>query len=54
MSTVYTERHLPHQLYIYSEDLSGEGLFTHTTTLDLWLRREVFRNIEHLRGKITV
>jgi hypothetical protein len=41
MSAVCTERHMPPQLNIYSEDFSGEGLFTHTTTWDLWLHRRV-------------
>jgi hypothetical protein len=32
---------MPPRLNIYSEDFSGEGLFTHTTTWDLWLHRRV-------------
>jgi hypothetical protein len=41
MSAVYTERHMPPQLYIYSENFSGEGLFTHTTAWDLRLHRRM-------------
>ncbi len=48
MSAVCTERHMPPKLNSYSEDFSGEGLYTHTTTVResliltgpmLWSRR---------------
>ncbi len=50
-----------HASTIHSEDFSGDGLFTHTTTwdlcgisMDLWLSPKVSRNIEHLRARITI
>jgi hypothetical protein len=61
MSAVCMDRHLPPQLNIHSEDFSGEGLFTHTSTyIHIPPRGSsdsiagVLRNIENLRFAVAV